>query len=69
MYFLIVCRLVFLFSLLRAVWQKKNRKGYRRHKIRKYKENGFWIVSCDFAILFFDKRHEVKKIKRLAGTQ
>ena len=41
MYFLIVCRLVFLFSLLRAVWQKKNRKGYRRHKIRKYKENGF----------------------------
>ena len=27
------------------------------------------MVSCDFAILYSAKRHKVKKIKRLAGTQ
>ena len=27
------------------------------------------MVSCDFAILFSAKRHKVKKIKRIAGTQ
>ena len=27
------------------------------------------MVSCDFAILFSAKRHKVKKIKRLAGTE
>ena len=49
--------------------QSKENKKASRHKIRKYKENGFGSSPAILRSCFFAKRHEVKKIKRLAGTQ
>ena len=68
MYFLIVCRLVFLFSLLRAVCQKTRLQNRTRRSKSIFFVFSYFVPSslCDF---FFAKRHEVRKIKRLAGTQ
>ena len=41
--------------------QSKENKKASRHKIQR---KWIWIVSCDFAILFFAKRHKVRENKK-----
>ena len=66
MYFLIVCRLIFLFSLLRAVWQKTNRKiaGDDPNPFSLYFLNPLRFVFCQTARSKENKktsRHTIRK--------